>query len=44
MTSIQFPLVAALTIAFIVTGSSLAATQAAGTQEQPAEAAPSPTQ
>ena len=44
MTSIQFPLVAALTIAFIVTGSSLAAAQAAGTQEQPAEAAPSPTQ
>lgn len=44
MTSVRFPLFAALTIAFIVTGSSLAAAQAAGTQEQPAEAAPSLTQ
>jgi hypothetical protein len=44
MTSVRFPLIAALTFALIVTGSSLAAAQAAGTQEQPAEAAPSPTQ
>lgn len=44
MTSIHFPLFAALAFALIVTGSSLAAAQAAGAQEQPAEAAPSPTQ
>ena len=44
MTSVRFPVFAALTIAFIMAGSSLAAAQAAGTQEQPAEAAPSPTQ
>jgi len=44
MTSVRFPLLAAFTIAFIMAGSSLAAAQGAGTQEQPAQAAASPTQ
>ncbi len=44
MTSVRFPLFAALTTVFMVAGSSLAAAQAAGTQQQPTEAKPNLTQ